>query len=69
MTTKQDNDKSDNDNVNPFAAGTAVWQSFMTYWVNAYGEFLKKALKMTKDWYNIFWMPWVNWLQRQIEIE
>ena len=37
MTTKQDNNKN-NSNVNPFAAGTALWQSFMTYWLNAYGE-------------------------------
>jgi poly(3-hydroxybutyrate) depolymerase len=37
--------KQDNDNINPFAAGTAVWQRLMTYWLNAYGEFLKNAPK------------------------
>jgi len=62
MTTKQDDD---NNNVNPFAAGIAFWQNLMTYWLNTYGEFFKNALKMTEDWYNIFWRPWVNWLQRQ----
>jgi hypothetical protein len=33
----------------------------MSYWFNAYGEFLKSAPKMTEDWYNIFWKPWLNW--------
>jgi hypothetical protein len=60
MTTKQDNNKNFN-NVNPFVAGTTIWQSLMTYWFNAYGEFLKSAPKMTEDWYNIFWKPWLNW--------
>ena len=64
MTTKQDNINSNN--VNPFVADTAIWQSLMTYWFNAYGEFLKSAPKMTEDWYNIFWKPWLNWApQRQ----
>jgi hypothetical protein len=64
MTTKQDNKNFNN--VNPFVAGTAIWQSLMTYWFNAYGEFLKSAPKMTEEWYNIFWKPWLNWaLQRQ----
>jgi len=43
MTTKQDNNNSNN--VNPFVAGTAIWQSLMTYWFNAYGEFLKICTK------------------------
>jgi hypothetical protein len=60
MTTKQDNKNFDN-NVNPFVTGTAIWQSLMAYWFNAYGEFLKSAPKMTDDWYNIFWKPWLNW--------
>ena len=39
MTAKQDNNKNNsNSNVNSFAAGTALWQSLMTYWLNAYGE-------------------------------
>jgi hypothetical protein len=64
MTTKQDNKNFNN--VNPFVAGAAIWQSLMTYWFNAYGEFLKSAPKMTEDWYNIFWKPWINWSpQRQ----
>jgi hypothetical protein len=58
MTTKQDN----KNNFNPFAADTAVWQSLMTYWLNAYGEFLKNASTMTEQWYDIFWKPWVNWM-------
>ena len=71
MTTKQDNDK--NNNINPFAAGTGVWQSLMTYWLNAYGEFFKNVLKMTEEWYNIFYKPWVNWMpqrkSRKIDID
>jgi hypothetical protein len=63
MTTKQDNKNFNN--VNPFVAGTAIWQSLMTYWFNAYGEFLKSAPKMTEDWYNIFWKPWLNWAPKQ----
>ena len=63
MTTKQDN--KDFNNVNPFVASTAIWQSLMTYWFNAYGEFLKSAPKMTEDWYNIFWKPWLNWASQQ----
>ncbi len=59
MTREQDNKNSNN--VNPFVAGTAVWQSLMTYWFNAYGEFLKNAPKMTEDWYNTYWKPWLNW--------
>ena len=63
MTTKQDNKNFNN--VNPFVAGTAIWQSLMTYWFNAYGEFLKSAPKMTEDWYNTFWKPWLNWAPQQ----
>ena len=63
MTTKQDNENFNN--VNPFVAGTAIWQSLMTYWFNAYGEFLKSAPKMTEDWYNIFWKPWLNLAPQQ----
>jgi hypothetical protein len=63
MTTKQDNKNFNN--VNPFVAGAAIWQSLMTYWFNAYGEFLKSAPKMTEDWYNIFWKPWLNWAPQQ----
>jgi len=64
MTTKQNNK---NNNVNPFAIGRVVWHSFMTYWLNAYGEFLKNASTMTEQWYNIFWKPWVNWMPQQQE--
>ena len=53
------NDKNNN-SISPFAAGTAAWQSLMTYWLYTYGEFLKNALKMTEEWYNIFYKPWVN---------
>jgi hypothetical protein len=63
MTTKEDN--KDLNNVNPFVAGTAIWQSLMTYWFNAYGEFLKSAPKMTEYWYNTFWKPWLNWGPKQ----
>jgi hypothetical protein len=63
MTTKEDN-KGFN-NVNPFVAGTAIWQSWMTYWFNAYGEFLKSAPKMTEYWYNTFWKPWLNWAPKR----
>ena len=62
-TTKQDN--KDFNNVNPFVAGTAIWQSLMTYWFNAYGQFLKSAPKMTEDWYNTFWKPWLNWAPKK----
>ena len=54
MTTKQDND------INLFAAGTTAWQSLMTYWLNAYGEFFKNALKTTEEWYKIFYKPWIT---------
>ena len=47
MTTKQGNDK--NNNINPFAADTAAWQRLITYWLSAYGEFLKNAPKMTEE--------------------
>jgi hypothetical protein len=63
MTTKQDNK---NNNVNPFVTGTEFWQSLMTYWFNAYGEFLKNAPKMSEYWYNTYSKPWLNWMaQRQ----
>jgi hypothetical protein len=61
ITREQDNK---NNNVNPFVAGTAVWQSLMTYWLDAYGEFLKNAPKMTEYWYDTYWKPWLNWLPR-----
>jgi hypothetical protein len=63
MAKNQDN--KDFNNINPFVAGTAIWQSLMTYWFNAYGEFLKSASKMNEDWYNIFWKPWLNWAPQQ----
>jgi hypothetical protein len=62
MTSEQDN----NNNVNPFVRGTEFWQSIMTYWLDAYGEFLKNAPKMTEYWYDTYWKPWLNWMpQRQ----
>jgi hypothetical protein len=68
MTTKQDNDKN-KDNINPFAAGTAAWQSLMTYWLYIYGEFFKNALKITEEWYNIFYKPWVSWMSQQPKLQ
>jgi hypothetical protein len=54
-------------NVNPFVTSTEFWQSIMTYWFNAYGEFLKNAPKMAEEWYNMYWKPWLNWMPRQQE--
>jgi hypothetical protein len=56
MTREQDNKNFNN----PFIVGTAVWQTSMKYWLDAYGEFLKNAPKMTEEWYDIFWKPWLN---------
>jgi hypothetical protein len=53
MTREQDNKNFSN----PFVTAAAVWQTSMTYWLKAYGEFLKNAPKMTEEWYNIFWKP------------
>jgi hypothetical protein len=62
MTREQDNKNFNN----PFIVGTAVWQSLMKYWLDAYGEFLKNAPKMSEYWYNTYWKPWLNWMaQRQ----
>ena len=62
MTREQDNKNFNN----PFIVGTAVWQASMKYWLDAYGEFLKNAPKMTEYWYDTYWKPWLNWLpQRQ----
>jgi hypothetical protein len=65
MKSKEDNGKNINNNINPFTAGTAAWQSLMTYWLHMYGVGFKNALKMTEEWYNIFYKPWVNWMPRQ----
>jgi hypothetical protein len=61
MTREQDKKNFNN----PSIAGTAVWQTSMKYWLDAYGEFLKSAPKMTQDWYDIFWKPWLNWTPQQ----
>jgi hypothetical protein len=61
MTREQDNKNFNN----PFVVGTAVWQTSMTYWLNAYGEFLKNAPKMAEDWYDIFCKLWLNWMPQQ----
>ena len=58
MTTEQDDDK--NSNINPFTAVIAAWQSLVTYWMYTYGESVKNALKMTEEWCNVFWKPWIN---------
>ena len=58
MTTEQDDDK--NSNINPFTAVIAAWQSLVTYWMYTYGESVKNALKMTEEWCNAFWKPWIN---------
>ena len=64
MTREQDTKNFSN--VNPFVTGTEFWQSVMTYWFNAYGEFLKNAPKMSEYWYDTYWKPWLNWMpQRQ----
>jgi hypothetical protein len=63
LTREQD---KKNFSSNPFIVGTAVWQTSMKYWLDAYGEFLKNAPKMSEYWYNTYWKPWLNWLpQRQ----
>jgi hypothetical protein len=68
LTREQDKENNKNfNNSNPFVAGPAVWQSIMTYWFNAYGEFLKSAPKMAEEWYNMHWKPWLNWMPRQQE--
>ena len=70
MTTEQDDNNKNVNNVNPFvAASTEIWQSSMTYWLNAYGEFLKSVSKMTENWYNTFWKPWLNWTSQQQQRE
>jgi hypothetical protein len=62
MTREQDKENNnDRNNPNPFVTGTEFWQNLMTYWFNAYGEFLKNAPKMTEYWYNTYWKPWLNW--------
>jgi hypothetical protein len=63
----REQDKENFNYPNPFVAGTAVWQSIMTYWLNAYSEFLKNAPKMTEYWYDAYWKPWLNWMPRQQE--
>ena len=54
MTTEQHN------NIDPFVPSIDAWQSLMTYWLYSYGVFVKnilKAMKMTEEWYNIFYKP------------
>jgi hypothetical protein len=63
MKSKQDN--GNNNNINPFTAGIAAWHSLMTYWLHMYGVGFKNALKMTEEWYNIFYKPWANWMPRE----
>jgi hypothetical protein len=65
--TREQDKKNNNDlnNPNPFVSGAAVWQSLMTYWLNAYGEFLKNAPKMTEYWYDTYWKPWLSWAPQQ----
>jgi hypothetical protein len=65
MTREQDN-KNFSD-FNPFVTGIAVWQSLVTYWMNAYAEFLKNAPKMTEYWYDTYWKPWLNWMPQQLQ--
>jgi hypothetical protein len=61
MTKEQDNKNFNN----PFVVGTALWQTSIKYWLNAYGEFLKNAPKMTEYWYDTFFKPWLNWTPQQ----
>ena len=65
MVTEQDKDNNNNNknfiNSNPFLSGAGLWQSLITYWFNACGEFLKNNAKITQDWYAKFWEPWLNW--------
>jgi hypothetical protein len=50
----------DNDTINPFVAGTAIWQSLMNYWFNWYTESLRSTSKMNEEWYNRFWKSWLK---------
>jgi hypothetical protein len=53
--------KKNQDNIiHPSVASSATWQGLMSYWYNAYEEFLKSISKMNEDWYNRFWKPWFN---------
>ena len=62
MKSKQDNNNNNNNNnnVNPFSPSTTAWQSLMTYWLQMCGVSFKNTLKMTEEWYNMFYKPWVN---------
>jgi hypothetical protein len=54
MTREQGN------NIDPFAPSIEAWQSLMTYWLYTYAVFVKntlKAMKMTEDWYYVFYKP------------
>jgi len=56
----QGNGKDNYNNVNPFSASTAAWQGLMTYWLQMCGVSFKNVLKMTEEWYNTFYKPWLN---------
>ena len=55
------------DNFNPCSPAlySLNWQTLMTAWFNAYGEFFRNATKMTENWYETYWKPWFNWQQEQ----
>ena len=67
MATEQGKDNNNKNFIisNPFLSGAGLWQSSITYWFNACGEFLKNNAKITQDWYDKFWEPWLNWAPRQ----
>jgi hypothetical protein len=67
MATEQGKDNNNKNFIisNPFLSGAGLWQSLITYWFNACGEFLKNNAKITQDWYDTFWEPWLNWAPRQ----
>ena len=57
---KANNDSYFSGSDNPFVSATAFWQTMMTNWFNAYGEFIKNGTKITEYWYDVCWKPWIN---------
>jgi hypothetical protein len=53
-----------NDLLDPFIEGIALAQSIATSLIDTYSEFVRKTPEMIDQWYNIFWNPQNNTVEK-----
>ena len=60
------NTQAPNDFLNPFIEDVSLVQSIAISLIDTYSEFVKRAPEMIEQWYNIFWNPQNNTIEKLV---